>query len=140
MSGRSKNHTLKGGTSLYSLCMGVPPPPGRPSLTLNQLEIKLCRGNETTDYQLCYNSVALNQDCVIGDVSYRITDQTTNVFVIISIKNSCEYDHILSLNLQLNGFSFLTNFDQPIHMFISLKWRLLLTQNAQVTLCLVNFP
>ena len=25
MSGRSKNHTLKGGTSPYSLCMGVPP-------------------------------------------------------------------------------------------------------------------
>ena len=25
MSGRSKNHTLKGGTSLYSLCMGVSP-------------------------------------------------------------------------------------------------------------------
>ena len=29
MSGRSKNHTLKGGTSPYSLCMGLPsPPPG----------------------------------------------------------------------------------------------------------------
>ena len=27
MSGRSKNHTLKGGTSPYNLCMGVPPPP-----------------------------------------------------------------------------------------------------------------
>ena len=26
-SGRSKNHTLKGGTSPYSLCMGVPPSP-----------------------------------------------------------------------------------------------------------------
>ena len=26
MSGRSKNHTLKGGTSPYSLSMGVPPP------------------------------------------------------------------------------------------------------------------
>ena len=25
MSGWSKNHTLKGGTSPYSLCMGVPP-------------------------------------------------------------------------------------------------------------------
>ena len=25
MSGRSKNHTLKGGTSPYSLCKGVPP-------------------------------------------------------------------------------------------------------------------
>ena len=25
MSGQSKNHTLKGGTSPYSLCMGVPP-------------------------------------------------------------------------------------------------------------------
>ena len=28
MSGRSKNHILKGGTSPYSLCMGVSPPPG----------------------------------------------------------------------------------------------------------------
>ena len=27
MSGRSKNRTLKGGTSPYSLCMVVPPPP-----------------------------------------------------------------------------------------------------------------
>ena len=27
MSGRSKNHTLKGGTCPYSLCMGIPPPP-----------------------------------------------------------------------------------------------------------------
>ena len=27
MSGRSKNHTLKGGTSPYSLCMGEIPPP-----------------------------------------------------------------------------------------------------------------
>ena len=26
MSGRLKNHTLKGGTSPYSLCMGVHPP------------------------------------------------------------------------------------------------------------------
>ena len=26
MSGRSKNHTLKGGMSPYSLSMGVPPP------------------------------------------------------------------------------------------------------------------
>ena len=26
MSGESKNHTLKGGTSPYSLCIGVPPP------------------------------------------------------------------------------------------------------------------
>ena len=26
MSGRSKNHTLKGGTSLYNLSMGVTPP------------------------------------------------------------------------------------------------------------------
>ena len=24
MSGQSKNHAMKGGTSLYSLCMGVP--------------------------------------------------------------------------------------------------------------------
>ena len=28
MSGQSKNHTLKGGTSLYSLYMGIPPSPG----------------------------------------------------------------------------------------------------------------
>ena len=28
MSGWSKNHTLKGSTSPYSLCMGVPPPGG----------------------------------------------------------------------------------------------------------------
>ena len=30
MSGRSKNHTLKGGTSQYSLCMGVAPPTPQP--------------------------------------------------------------------------------------------------------------
>ena len=45
MSGQSKNHTLKGGTSPYSLCMGVPPPPGLYSLcaiSLLKLVISTC--------------------------------------------------------------------------------------------------
>ena len=32
MSGRLKNHTLKGSTSLYSLCMEYPPPRERNGL------------------------------------------------------------------------------------------------------------
>ena len=49
MSGRSKNHTLKGGTSSYSLCMGVPPPGAWPSqgVITNYLltESEVCTGN-----------------------------------------------------------------------------------------------
>ena len=45
MSGRSKNHTLKGGTSPYSLSMGVPPPRGL-AASLAEFELfihELCR-------------------------------------------------------------------------------------------------
>ena len=37
MSGQSKNHTLKGGTSLYSFSMGVPPPPGTETRSFDTL-------------------------------------------------------------------------------------------------------
>ena len=52
MSGRSKNHTLKGGMSPYSLSMGVPTP-GRNlaiycyihSLSVHHHEAEVCREN-----------------------------------------------------------------------------------------------
>ena len=36
MTGLSKNHTLKGGTSPYSKCMGVPPPPPRDAVVVTR--------------------------------------------------------------------------------------------------------
>ena len=44
MSGRSKNHTLKGGTSSYSLCTGAPPPGITPSLKEAVPCFANCRG------------------------------------------------------------------------------------------------
>ena len=44
MSGRSKNHTLKGGTSPYSLCMGVPPSPDLHTHTHTHTHLILATG------------------------------------------------------------------------------------------------
>ena len=58
MSGRPKNHTLKGGTSPYSLCMGVPPPLGPlhtvPSkAAARSVETEIRNGSETENLVIC---------------------------------------------------------------------------------------
>ena len=50
MSGWSKNHTLKGGTSPYSLCMGVPPPP---RVWLDNIKLSCLIGQCLTVFHHC---------------------------------------------------------------------------------------
>ena len=72
MSGRLKNHTLKGGTSPYSLSMGVPPPPGstlpddtKISLVQCLIELILIYGSET------WKPTSKNQKLSIGWKLYK---------------------------------------------------------------------
>ena len=107
MSGRSKNHTLKGGTSPYSLCMGVPPPRvlSVPSCSLDSiccsylLQFRVCFSNacnmqspRPANAFKCQNVKCIQElDTLDKDTLDPQSSNKLNVYRSVKSQFTCEY-------------------------------------------------
>ena len=123
MSGRSKNHTLKSGTSLYSLGMGVPPPgfPRHSKLVLTVNFLFLSR--HITQYDVCKGPTQGVKETINAfSRGYLILKSTKIIIISLFVDEAFLNVKAVSSGLERPLPNFLPDGLNPIFVSIKPTW------------------